>query len=244
MHGTKRAHSRLSKCDETGITNVQHRYTNLTGLPWSSEKGMSRYSRHAAVQEGTILPSPLTFLRKIIKLRIMQRAPSGSIYGRDPSERIQMVPSFHSGRKTYRKRPHLTRVRLAKFTHKEFRHHKFEQRASSCSNFFVHTSDKQDVALYLIFMPLWRPFPSKKLIVETENLWPHCDGVGSGWITGACHRTPAAASAYYGGQTVKLYLVREAYSGRRPSVSWNRTYRNSPSFNIDRRLHRMCKKLI
>jgi hypothetical protein len=153
MHGTKRAHSRLSKCQETGITNVQHTYTDLTGLPSSSEKGTSRYSRHAAVHEGTILPSPLTLLRKIIKLRIMQRAPSGSVYGCHPSERIQMVPSLHSGRKTYLKRPHLTRGRLAKFTHKQFRRHKSDQRASSCYNFLAHTFDQQDVALYLIFMP-------------------------------------------------------------------------------------------
>jgi hypothetical protein len=174
----------------------------------------------------------------------MQQAPSGSGYGRYPSERIQMVPSLHQGRKSYRKRLHLTRVRLAKFTHKKFRHHKFEQRTSPCSNALAHTFDKEDVALYLIFRSPWRPFPSKKLIVETENLWPHCDSVWSGWITGACLRTPAAASVRNGGKTVKLYFVREAYSGRRRSVWWNRTYRNSPSLNIDRLPHRRCKKMI
>jgi hypothetical protein len=68
-----------------------------------------------------------------------------------------MVPSLHLDVNPTEKN-HLSWVRLAKFTHK------LEQRTSSCSKFLAHTIGKQDVALYLIFMPPWRSFPSKILI--------------------------------------------------------------------------------
>jgi len=85
--------ARLYNCDETGITNVQHKHTKILGLKGkrqiSSLQSADRGSLVSVVNcmspTGHFIPTLLVIKRKYMKHELMNDIPPGSIHACHPS---------------------------------------------------------------------------------------------------------------------------------------------------------------